>query len=299
MPRLAREKGEFQTYHVIMRGNERKKIFLSDKDRIRFIEILHKMKNKYNYKLEAYCLMDNHVHILINDNGNDISTIIKSINISYAVYFNHVHNRVGHLFQDRFKSQIVNDDRYLLAVSAYIHNNPVKAGMVDLPNAYKWSSMNSYLERDKAGSDLVDTDRILGIFSEKYKMAVEEYMNFVSKYEPDMEIIDVDEDRILWLREKTVYIDSFEAAKEMVEKDLKEKGKNIDSLNKEKALRYEIIVKLRKNTNLSLQEIGLIAGGLSKSMVCRILKKEKIQPQNRPWVYQPQNRPWVYSDREG
>jgi putative transposase len=103
MPRIAREKGEFSTYHIILRGNERKNIFLQDDDKIRFLNIMSRMMEKYNFILESYCLMDNHVHLLINDNGNDISKIIKSINVSYAYYFNHNYKRVGHLFQDRFK----------------------------------------------------------------------------------------------------------------------------------------------------------------------------------------------------
>ncbi|MCD5406443.1 MAG: transposase, partial [Desulfotomaculum sp.] len=85
--------------------------------------------------------MDNHTHLIIYDNGNDISKLIKSINISYRYYFNNTYKRSGHLFQDGFKSELIIDDNYLLQVSKYIHNNPVKAGMV---KTYKWSSYNIY-----------------------------------------------------------------------------------------------------------------------------------------------------------
>ena len=99
MPRVQREKGEFSTYHIIQRGNERKNIFLSDEDKERFIAILIKTREKYNFLVYCYCLMDNHLHLIINDNGNDISKIMKSINVSYVAYFNRIYHRYGHLFQ--------------------------------------------------------------------------------------------------------------------------------------------------------------------------------------------------------
>ena len=123
MPRQRRKKGEYNTYHVIQRGNERKNIFLFDEDRERFIETLLRMKEKYNFLVYTYCLMDNHYHLIIYDNGNDISQLMKSINTSYAIYFNRVYKRCGHLFQDRFRSELIEDDNYLLEVSRYIHNN--------------------------------------------------------------------------------------------------------------------------------------------------------------------------------
>ena len=131
MPRVQRVKGEFSTYHVVQRGNEKKKIFRDDEDKAKFLETLAKAREKYNFLLYAYCLMDNHIHLLVNDNGNDISKLMKSINVSYVSYFNRAYQRCGHLFQDRFKSELVKDDRYLLEVSRYIHNNPVKAKMVE------------------------------------------------------------------------------------------------------------------------------------------------------------------------
>jgi putative transposase len=84
--------------------------------------------------------MDNHIHLFINDNGKDISQIIISINISYANYFNRTYKKCGHIFQDRFKRELINDGSYLLEVSKYIHNNPVKAGIFKEPAEYKWSS---------------------------------------------------------------------------------------------------------------------------------------------------------------
>jgi len=124
MPRLQRIKGEFSTYHVMQRGNEKKDIFRSDKDRFKFLEIISKAKEKHNFKVYVYCLMDNHVHLVINDNGNDISMLMKSINVSYVTYFNRIHQRSGHLFQDRFRSELIKDDRYLTQVGMQVENRP-------------------------------------------------------------------------------------------------------------------------------------------------------------------------------
>ncbi|MFZ7104132.1 MAG: transposase [Peptococcaceae bacterium] len=103
MPRNARKKEEFSTYHIIVRGNERKDIFGGTNDKENFLQILSRMKKKYNFNVYCYCLMDNHAHLIIEDNGNDISQIMKSISISYAMLYNRKYQRTGHLFQDRFK----------------------------------------------------------------------------------------------------------------------------------------------------------------------------------------------------
>ena len=272
MPRIAREKGEFQTYHIIQRGNERKNIFLSDFDRTRFLDILTNAKRKYNFNLESYCLMNNHVHLLINDNGNDISKIIKSINISYAYYFNHIHNRVGHLFQDRFKSELVEKDDYLIAVSAYIHNNPVKAGIVIKPEDYKWSSLSYYLGKNPEQLELVDSGRVLRMFSADKQKAVNEYLKYIMNYKPDIEMLDVEEDKLLYLNENGTFINTYNEAKELISKELTNRDKNKDDFGKDKEMRNEIICKLRKNSSLNLKEIGQLCGGISQSSVCKILK---------------------------
>ncbi|MDQ2086267.1 transposase [Herbivorax sp. ANBcel31] len=274
MPRISRIKGEFSTYHIIMRGNERKKIFLSDDDKERFIYTLKRMKDKYNYIVEAYCLMDNHVHLLINDNGNDISKIMKSINVSYVNYFNRKNKRTGHLFQDRFRSELIDNDNYLLAVSAYIHKNPVKAGIVKMPEKYKWSSYNYYIGNDKEKDNFVENERVLSLFSNQKKTASIDYRNYVLQFEPMYKILDIEEDMFLYLKENnTEYIDSFETAQRLVQRELELKGKTFEEMSKDKEFRLELLKKLRKNSNLSLKEIGQICGGVSQSMVCKLLKQ--------------------------
>ena len=180
MPRQAREKGAYSTYHIILRGNERRKIFMCNEDKSKFLDILERVRIRYHCIIEAFCLMDNHVHMLVNDNGHDISQIMKSLNISYVSYFNKTYNRVGHLFQDRFRSELITDDNYLLQVSVYIHQNPVKAGIVDIPEQYEWSSMNAYLGKKQLRLEMVNPHRILGMLSSDYKRAVGSIMNMLN-----------------------------------------------------------------------------------------------------------------------
>lgn len=270
MTRLARMKDLNLTYHVMLRGNEKRNIFIDDSDKNKFLDTLSRMKNKYDFLLEAYCLMNNHVHLLINDNNNDISLFMKSINVSYANYFNKKYQRVGHLFQDRFLSQIVTDDNYLIAVSAYIHNNPVKAKIVKSPEHYRWSSMNGYMMRD-VNEQLVHSNRILGKFS-----SVSSYYDFVIKYEDDgTRFIDIEEDKILIRKGNTDYIDNVDGAIKVVASELELRKSTLAEVRKDKSLRKEIMVMLRKNSRLTLLEIGQICGGYSPSTVYNVLNSCK------------------------
>lgn len=273
MPRQARQKGEFSVYHIIQRGNERKNIFLSEEDKLKFLEIIERMKSKYNFLIYAFCLMDNHVHLLIDDNGNDISQILKSINISYAYYFNRIHRRCGHLFQDRFKSELVDDERYFLEVSRYIHNNPVKAGIVDNPFDYKWSSSSSYTGRTKNISDFIDTKKILSCFSDDLNIAKKEYIQFVeNKVDEEVEVMDIEDDD-LFENNNSDYVFTMEQAKKKLEELAGEKGIVCDDLIMDIKTRDEAIRQMRKNSSLTLKQLGILFGGISESRISRIVGK--------------------------
>ena len=148
MPRIARDYNKLKVYHTIIRGIDKQDIFYSEKDRIKFIEIIKDTKEKYNYELYAYCLMDNHVHLVIYDKNEEISKMMQSIEISYVRYFNQKYERTGHLFQNRFFSKKVEDREYLKMLCRYIHQNPLKAGVAKTEE-YKWSSYNKYLKFNK------------------------------------------------------------------------------------------------------------------------------------------------------
>lgn len=276
MSRSPRIKEAYTTYHIILRGNERKNIFISDDDRNRFIETLYRMKEKYNFELEAYCLMNNHVHLILDDNGNDISQIMRSINTSYAVYFNKIYKRVGHLFQDRFKSEIVMDDRYLISLSAYIHNNPVRAGVVKQPEEYTWSSMNEYIGKRK--NQIVRINRILSLFSPSRVKAENRYYEFVRKFEPRGEMImDIEEDVIIEKRKSGSYLETMDEARQRLDKELGTRGVEKAGMKNDKVLRKEIMEMLRRNSTLTLVQIGELCGGFAESTVCLTLKGRNVK----------------------
>ena len=130
MPRQAREKSSSGIYHVMLRGINRQNIFEDDRDRQRFIETILYYKTISNYELYGYCLMDNHIHLLIKEKDESISKAIKRICSSYVYWYNQKYERCGHLFQERYKSEVVETEGYFLTVIRYIHQNPIKAGLV-------------------------------------------------------------------------------------------------------------------------------------------------------------------------
>lgn len=173
LPRIARDYNKLKVYHTIIRGIDKQDIFYSEKDRVKFIEIIKVSKEKYNYELYAYCLMDNHVHLVIYDKNEEISKIMQSIQVRYVMYFNRKYDRIGHLFQNRFFSKKVEDRQYLKNLCRYIHQNPLKAGIAKTEE-YKWSSYKSYIRFNK----LIDTRLLLLTFSDDEKEAKEEFKKF-------------------------------------------------------------------------------------------------------------------------
>ena len=153
-----RNQSESGFYHVICRGVGRQIIFEDDDDRTCFLRLLASGMKHTNTELYAWCLMDNHAHLLIRDEGNHLSELMRLVLGKYARYFNGRHERVGHLFQGRFKSEPIDSEEYLLSVIRYIHQNPAKAGMGTV-EGYRWSSYRSYV----AGDSLVKTELVLDL----------------------------------------------------------------------------------------------------------------------------------------
>jgi REP element-mobilizing transposase RayT len=251
------------------RGNEGKKIFLDDDDRIRFIEIL-KDKNKENtFSVYAYCLMDNHVHLVISEGADTISKIMQRINISYAYYFNKKYGRKGHLFQDRFKSEVIESDDYLLAAIRYTHNNPVKAKIVAEPAAYKWSSYHCYIDKDGSGKENVEKDMILEMFSGDKDKALELFINHTENHSEDV-FLDYEEDA-----EEVKTIFSENSARVFVKNFLKERNKEVESLGfvENRIFRIELVTELKEKSNLSVRQIagllGLNRGVVQRTKVCQ------------------------------
>ena len=159
MPRRARKQSETGIYHVMLRGIDRQLIFEDSEDYIRFLNIVEECREVCNFQLYAYCLMGNHVHLLLKVQDEGLETIFKRIGGRYVYYYNVKYQRVGHLFQDRFKSEPVDNNEYFLTVLRYIHQNPVKAKLCSKVEEYPFSSFAEYLHE----STFVDTEFALGI----------------------------------------------------------------------------------------------------------------------------------------
>lgn len=144
MPRTARIASESGYYHVMARGASHQMIFEDDADRRAFLSLLSRFCGECDVRLLAYALMDNHFHLLIEASFDELSAYMKRVVGTYAMQFNGRHGRCGHLFQDRFKSEPIDDDRYLLAVVRYIHGNPMAAGLAKTPD-WPWSSYREYI----------------------------------------------------------------------------------------------------------------------------------------------------------
>ena len=178
MPRQKRTKSQSNVYHVMIRGNEKNNIFFDDEDRHRFIKILSRKNNDEKFSIYAYCLMSNHVHLVINEHNENISDIMKKINVSYVYYVNRRYERIGHLFQDRFRSEAIEDENYLLSAVRYVHNNPVNANLVKEASRYKWSSYNAYIDENTPAKNVVDTDYLLNMLSTDRIKAVKQFVEF-------------------------------------------------------------------------------------------------------------------------
>ncbi len=182
MPRQARERSRSGIYHLILRGINKQVIFENDEDRQKFIETLGYYKRISNYMLYGYCLMDNHIHLLIRENEESISQVIKRISSSYVYWYNQKYERCGHLFQERFKSEVIETDAYFLMALRYIHQNPVKAGIEKDIRKYLWSSWHEYTGTPA----IINIDFALDMFSEDRRKAVELFKRYTKEKNSDV-----------------------------------------------------------------------------------------------------------------
>ena len=247
MSRVARVQSPTDYYHVMMRGNNKESIFTRTSEKSYFKDLLKEVMEEGLIDIAAYCIMDNHVHIVIKAELNNMTKALKKINIKYAMNFNKERNRIGHVFQDRYKSEIVGNDMHLIQVIRYVHNNPVKAKMVKECNDYKWSSFNEYIKENKS--------RIVSKRQKEIILSLNNGIgNFIEfhKIEDDNEYLEINEDRDLYRLEK---------AQRIISTYFKEKGIiEAKELNINPIFLEEIIIKLLDNTKLSQRKIASILG---------------------------------------
>lgn len=226
-----------------MRGINRQNIFEDDEDKEKFIQVIEQYKEKCGFEIYAYCLMGNHVHILLKETQETISQIMKRISSSYVYWYNWKYQRCGHLFQERFKSEPVENDSYFLTVLRYIHQNPLKAGLVKSLEEYKWSSYHEYI---KAGR-IVDIGLGLELISQKNNK-IKSFIRFNSEAANDV---------CMEIQEKPVRV-SDEELRKIVKKEY-----GIDAIqiqNEKEQMQLQILKKLKQYDGVSLRQISRVTG---------------------------------------
>ncbi len=161
MSRCARKKSSTGIYHLMLKGINAQQIFHDDEDNQRFLKTLKEYKTVCGYELYAYCLMGNHVHLLLKESNEPLENIIKRIASSYVYWYNLKYQRQGHLFQDRFRSEPVENDAYFMTAIRYIHQNPIKAGLAKTLESYRYSSYHEYLKSET----IIDKELLFGMMN--------------------------------------------------------------------------------------------------------------------------------------
>lgn len=249
MPRQARQVSSTGIYHLLVRGINREALFHYDEDRQRYLEALIKITKDSAASVLGYCLMNNHVHLLIKEGSNGVSNLMHRLGASYAYYYNLKYERVGHVFQNRFKSENVEDESYLKNVIRYIHQNPVKAGMVSKADAYRWSSCQAYYDGKEYLPGLTDTELILSLFSGKREQAIINFRQFTEEDETSND----------FLEDLEVNTMSDARACQVIEKALSERP--VDVLQEmSKAERDAVLHELKVTGGLSIRQISRLTG---------------------------------------
>lgn len=252
MPRTAREKSSTGIYHVMLRGINRQVIFEDIEDCQKYLKTLNTYHGESGYSIYAYCLMSNHIHLLIKEGTEDLGIAFRRIGASYVHWYNRKYGRCGHLFQDRYKSQTVETDSYFLTVIRYIHQNPLQACMASDIASYRWSSYMEYM--GEAG--ICDVDFALDMFSKDRAEAIKLFKEF-NMIENQNRCLDYDQEVRLNDAQASAFIQSVSGVKSLSEIALFEKGKRNEVLKscKAKGLSFRQIERL---TGISLGVIRAI-----------------------------------------
>ena len=245
--RTARQTCESNCYHIMVRGVGQQIIFENTADKSRYLDLLKSIFKDEGAELLAWCLMDNHVHILAVSSMESLSRAMRRLGSGYALYFNLAHGRSGHLFQGRFKSEVVDSDAYFMTVIRYIHQNPLKAGQAT-GCEYEWSSYNDYV-RGRFVPQSVD---VIGIFG-----GLNQFISFHAFTGQDEDVLDVASPKVLFDDAHALTI-----AKDVVGEDL-ENMKGMDRV------RRDSMIAALKEAGLGVRQIqrltGISLGTISKA----------------------------------
>lgn len=250
----------------MLRGINKQDIFFEEKDYLHFHNVIKKTKENFLYQLYSYVLMPNHIHLEIKDENQKLSQIIHSMATSYASYFNKKYQRVGHVFENRFKSKNVEDFNYILNLVRYIHQNPVKA-KIDKMEKYKWSSYFEYAENVAIEEKIVDTEEILKIFSTEKGQDIKEFLKFNKtslQFEDSVEFLEYEMRNKLTDEEMIYFI-----KKELGIYNIQEiQNYNIESRN-------EIIKRIKEIQGVTQKQIARVLGVTVRVVQKACLKDDK------------------------
>jgi REP element-mobilizing transposase RayT len=245
---MPREKSETGIYHIIVRGINQQDIFHDEDDYVKYLSAVKKIGVEIGINILGYCLMTNHVHLLVKENDTDVSLFMKRLGVSYAYWYNNKYERHGHVFQDRFKSECIEDDAYLLTVIRYIHMNPVKIAIVNNPEQYRWSSCAFYYKAERQEVNKIDTSLILRILSNNDKLAIERLRGFMKEYSEEQCLEHIENRR---LGEKEAYL--------LIKEFLKSKPVSVLQ-TMEPESRNKMIRQLRYDYGIGLRQLSRITG---------------------------------------
>jgi putative transposase len=244
MPRVARKLSGSGIYHVMVRGINRQDVFLDTEDVKRYLHALEKLKKDTNFSLYAYCFMSNHVHLLIKEGAIPLSLLMRRLGSSYVFWYNRKYDRIGYLFQDRYKSEAVEDESYFLTVLRYIHQNPIKARLTKRIDSYPWSSYPDYL----SGKGFTESEVPLAMFDTNRKKAKKEFIDYHRLINNDP-CLEIDTKQLL----------SDQEAEKIITK-LCHIKQSSDLQDLSKVLRNEYLRRLKENNHLSVRQLERLTG---------------------------------------
>lgn len=251
--KTGKKKSETGIYHIMLRGIDGRDIFLDKEDKKVFLNKLLKAKENAKFKLYGYCLMDNHVHLLIEE-SEEIGISIKRITVGYVHWHNNKHGRTGHLLQNRYLSEPVESEKYLLAVLRYIHQNPQKDMLVKQAKDYLWSSYIEYIALYNREETNIDGQLVRSYFNNSNK-----FEKFMGEY-----------DNQNFLEYKQVKKHTDNMLRNIIKKEFN--SDNISGLLIEE--RNKLINEIYQNTGVSIRQLGRVLG-VGKGVIENALKQDK------------------------
>lgn len=237
MPRLARKNLESSFIHIIVQGIDRNYIFQNDSLKLAYKTLFKKNLESTNINIIAYCIMDNHVHILLHtENFKEVSKIMQKTNTAYAKLYNKIHQRVGYVFRDRYYVQMILNEVHLYNCIVYIHNNPINAGLVTHPKNYKFSSYNEYIKK----FDIITSKSIQLVFGSN--------VNYLDSFIEIHKITTIDDIKDV--------VEDYVSSNTILTKFFKKNHTNLDAIKGNENLLGELLCNLRYQCRTIIKRYG-------------------------------------------